>query len=258
MKAKEIITVLEELAPPEKALSWDSIGLQVGSRETEVDAILVCLDLTAPVLQEAQEKQCQMIVTHHPFLFRPLPSLCTETGRGKLVRDVAASALAVYAAHTNWDIADGGVNDALAARLGLTAIRKDRSGQHRFGELAVPASYSDFAKQVVQSLGCGGIQMVLPQEVIGGKVKRVGVSCGSFDGEWDWITEERLDILVTGELKHSDAVSFALEGSAVLCAGHFFTEIWGVKQLAACLNARLGGMVRTACSERETPPLRYC
>lgn len=254
MKVCDVVTVLDRLAPPEGACSWDSIGLQAGSREAEVRSVMVCLDVTEPVLEEAKERGCEMIVSHHPFLFHPLTSLCTDTARGRFVQTVAASGMALFAAHTNWDVAAGGVNDALAERLGLVAIRRDVRGNHRLGELPETMPLSAFLATAWERLDFRGGWLIGADPASSVPIRKVGVSSGSFDGDIAWILDEKLDLLVTGEVKHSDAILLEEEGVAVLCAGHYASEIWGARKLAEDLQALLGEDVAVYASQKEHAP----
>ena len=122
-QAAEVIALLEEIAPPEWAESWDNVGMQVGSASKAVDAALVCLDLTPGVLEEACERGAGLVITHHPPIFRPLRALADVDPVARLVGDAFARGLCVYAAHTNLDLSPRGVSAALAERLGLIAHR---------------------------------------------------------------------------------------------------------------------------------------
>ncbi len=121
--AGEIIALLEEVAPPAWAEEWDNVGLQAGSPRTPVDAVLVCLDLTAETLEEARERGAGLVVTHHPLIFRPLRSLAEGCIEADLLREALSRGICVYAAHTNLDVSPLGVSAALAERLGLPEHR---------------------------------------------------------------------------------------------------------------------------------------
>ena len=115
VKAEQILALLDNIAPFALAEEWDNVGLLAGSRETEVETVLCALDLTEKVLDEALEIGAQMIVTHHPVLFRARRNLCADDAEGRLLVRLAGSGLAMAAMHTNFDNAHPGVNDALAA-----------------------------------------------------------------------------------------------------------------------------------------------
>ena len=122
-----ILNWMDAWAPPETAESWDNVGLMVGDREQEVDRVLVALDVEPQVIQEAAQMSAGLILTHHPLLFRALRQVSAQSREGAMVLDLARRGISLAAYHTNLDAAQGGVNDALAAQLGLVAVQR----QHR-------------------------------------------------------------------------------------------------------------------------------
>lgn len=118
----DIINIIEKIAPPELAETWDNVGLQIGDQEREVHKVWVALDPLPQVVSAACEQGVDLLVTHHPLIFRPLARIDTGTPLGAIIRQAAASRLAIYSAHTNLDSAAGGLNDLLASRIGLNRI----------------------------------------------------------------------------------------------------------------------------------------
>nr|WP_302595360.1 Nif3-like dinuclear metal center hexameric protein [uncultured Cellulosilyticum sp.] len=118
-KLKEIIKVLETLAPCNLAESWDNVGLMVGSREVEVEKVLCALDVNEEVVDEAIKQGAKCIVSHHPFFFAPMKNLNLDSSKGKMIKKLIQNDIAVYSMHTNYDIAKGGLNDYLCELLGL-------------------------------------------------------------------------------------------------------------------------------------------
>ncbi len=117
--ARRIIQTIRRRVPEELAEPWDAVGLQVGAADAPVNGILVALDVTPQVLQEAEQRGAQFILAHHPVIFEPLTSVTSEDAVGSLVARAVRSNVVIYVAHTNLDSCPGGVNDALAATLGL-------------------------------------------------------------------------------------------------------------------------------------------
>ena len=117
-----LINILEHLAPKRIAYEGDNVGLQVGNLHGSVSKIYVTLDVTEEALTEAKEMGADFIVTHHPFIYKPLSAIRTDLSMGKLVQQTLMSGIGIYVAHTNLDLANGGVNDALAARHGDVSI----------------------------------------------------------------------------------------------------------------------------------------
>jgi dinuclear metal center YbgI/SA1388 family protein len=118
----EIIQLFEQFAPKGYAMEGDKIGLQVGRLNKTVENVLVTLDVAEKVVDEAIAKNIQLIISHHPLIYRPLQKIDTETSAGRIIEKLMKHEIAVYAAHTNLDVAPGGVNDLLAEALGLTNI----------------------------------------------------------------------------------------------------------------------------------------
>ncbi|WP_040228822.1 Nif3-like dinuclear metal center hexameric protein [Bhargavaea cecembensis] len=118
-KVSDIIRLMEEWAPKKFAYDWDPVGLQIGSPETELDKVLITLDVTEEVVSEAADMGAGMIIAHHPPIFKPMKALRTDTPQGAVIEACIRNGISVYASHTNLDVAPGGVNDMLAERLGL-------------------------------------------------------------------------------------------------------------------------------------------
>jgi dinuclear metal center YbgI/SA1388 family protein len=123
-----VIDFLEEFAPPNLAAEWDNVGLLLGDRKARVRRIMTCLTVTGESSAEAREGKAGMIVTHHPVLFRGAKRLTTGTPEGRVLLPLIRAGVAVYSPHTAFDNTSGGINDALAARLGLTEVGPLRRG----------------------------------------------------------------------------------------------------------------------------------
>ena len=129
VQVRTIIQALEQWAPRSYALPDDPVGLHIGSVNKEVRKVLVALDVTENVVDEAIRKQADLIVAHHPLLYRPLRRIDLDTPSGRVVAKCLQHDIAIYCAHTNLDIAPGGINDMMAEALGLKKYRM--SGTHR-------------------------------------------------------------------------------------------------------------------------------
>ncbi len=124
MRVREILAILETVAPVRYAFSFDRVGLQVGDPEAEVSRAVVSLDRSRAAVASARESGAELLLAHHPLLFTPLKEVVAGDHVGRTVLDLAAAGIAFVAAHTNWDSARGGVNDALATRLGLNETKE--------------------------------------------------------------------------------------------------------------------------------------
>ena len=122
MKCQTVMDMLERLAPKKMAEDWDNPGLLAGSPQQEVHKVMTCLDVSIPVVEAAIKGSVDMIVAHHPMIFKGVRHLRTDLYDGKMFQMLLSHNIAVYAAHTNLDIAEGGVNDVLAQAVGLEKI----------------------------------------------------------------------------------------------------------------------------------------
>ncbi len=227
-KVKDIAEKIERLAPTSLAEPWDNVGLMVGDEEQEINKILICLDVTSENIRIAAEQKCDLIISHHPLLFSPLKSVTEQTIQGSIVRTLIKNNISVYSAHTNLDKADGGMNDALAEKLGLDEVRsffpdeyEDRDNIGRIGVLENPVELTDFVSFVKSILGCRTIRSLgIPTE----EIQTVALCTGA--GGDGILTAYRAgaDVYVTSDIKHHEAqLAFEL-GLNLIDAGHFETE----------------------------------
>jgi dinuclear metal center YbgI/SA1388 family protein len=156
---RKITAALESWAPPASKLDYDNVGLQVGDASREVDRVLVALDLTPAVIEDAEKTGAGLIVTHHPLLFRPLKRVASDDPPGALALRLAEARIAYYAIHTNLDAAPGGVSFALAEQIGLRDIRFLQPLEGKLVKLAtfVPAGHAAGVRQALAAAGAGRI-----------------------------------------------------------------------------------------------------
>lgn len=156
----EIIQLLDQLAPKSLAYDWDKVGLQIGSLSQKIDQVLVTLDVVDEVVDEAIAMNAKLIIAHHPLIFNPLKSIQTDTYAGKLIKKLLVNDIAVYVAHTNLDIAKGGVNDLLAAHLQLSHTKPLQiTHTEKLKKLVVyvPVDGVDKVKEALGNAGAGAI-----------------------------------------------------------------------------------------------------
>lgn len=208
----EIIDFLEKKAPAETAEAWDNVGLLADAGNKETDTVCVALDATAAAIDFAAKTGARLLVTHHPVIFHPLKQLTLDTPA------VAAltKGVSVLSLHTNLDKAAGGVNDTLAALLGLGDVTMLPDGMTRVGKLPMPKTAANFAKDVAAALSasvafCGE-----------NTVETVAVCGGAGDGVFSLPTG--VDAYVTGEMKHHEFLAAREMGLCAVAAGHYATE----------------------------------
>jgi dinuclear metal center YbgI/SA1388 family protein len=156
----EIIRLIEEAAPPYLAEKWDNSGFQLGDPGDKINRVLLALDVTPAVAAEARDKGAGLIVSHHPLFFKPLKSIRFDRVEGELIRYLISHRIGVYAAHTNLDLADGGVNTVLARILGLNEITiLQATGRDMCYKLAVfvPVGHLEQVRSAIADAGAGWI-----------------------------------------------------------------------------------------------------
>ena len=222
----DILSFLETLAPKSMKMEWDNVGLLCGSKQTPVSKVLVVLDPFESVCREAAEIGAQLIVTHHPLIFRPLTNVTDETNIGRSIRMLIKQDISAINAHTNLDQAPGGVNDVLAQTLGLEdiSIIHPMPGSEPYGLLrkgTVPQqNLAAFLATVKEKLGCDGLRYV-----DGGKaVRNVAVGGGACAGEMLEALDAGCDTFVTADVKYNQFWDARDLGLNLIDAGHFCTE----------------------------------
>uniref|UniRef100_UPI003F7FB47D Nif3-like dinuclear metal center hexameric protein n=1 Tax=Vescimonas sp. TaxID=2892404 RepID=UPI003F7FB47D len=159
---REIESFLYGWAPRELAESWDNVGLLVGDPEAAVERVLVALDITPQVAEEALERGCQLIVAHHPVMncaWHPVQTVRADDRQGRTLTALLCGGVAAICMHTNLDAAEGGVNDILAEKLGLTQpemLTEEKIG--RIGTLKCEIPLVEFTHSVIELLGCNGLR----------------------------------------------------------------------------------------------------
>ena len=234
-----VADAVNRLAPKNLAEDWDNPGLLVGEPSTPVKKIFVCLDVTDATITRAIELGAQLIVAHHPLIFRPIKNIRTDLPLGRKIARLLKNDVAVFAAHTNLDSAAGGVNDVLAKRIGLRDVKNfgdEEISLGRLGMLETPLSAEDFARHVKQSLGADNVRLICAGDFA---ISKVGVSSGagsSFVAKAKFFGAQAF---VTGDVKYHDAQAAVESGIHVVDAGHFATEYPIVHELAEYLRDEL-------------------
>lgn len=230
----DVKNVLERLSagmPLDTAEGYDNVGLLIGNGSAPVKTVLCALDLRPKVLDEAEELHADLIVTHHPILFRARKDLRTDDPEGAMLYRAVRSGLALIAMHTNFDAACPGVNDALAGYLGLTGIEPDPSGL-RIGDIA-GTELGRMAAMAEQKLG-GAVRIYGERE---SKVRRLAVMGGSGGSYGMRALEAGADTFLTGEISYHTALDLVDRGLNVLECGHAATERPAVALLCELLRA---------------------
>lgn len=250
----DIYELINGFAPFRLAMDFDNAGLLAGDKGTPVERVLLALDITPDVVREAAESRAQLVVSHHPVIFHPLRSLRPQTAPYLLAR----YGIAAICAHTNLDVASGGVNSCLAARLGLQNVRALKAygdsglAETLMGETGREYGPEEFARVVGEALGCDGLFYA-----DGGRpVTAVGL-CGGAGSDYLRDAAERgCQAFVTGEAKHHELIEAANLGVTLVAAGHYDTEEVVVRPLLERLRKRFPD-VSFARAESSRRPAKY-
>ncbi len=225
----EIYRSIDEKAPFSLQEDFDNAGFLVGRGEQAVKRVLVSLDITEPVVEEAQRLGAQLIVSHHPVIFHPAKSITDADPTGRILLKLTEGHIAAICAHTNLDAVDGGVNDTLARTLGLSEIGMLRQeGVDRYGRpygigragIVREMSLSNFSTIVKTALRANGVRVA-----DGGRpVHRIAVGGGACSDMMGDVLALGCDTFVTADVKYNGFLDAAAMGLNLIDAGHFPTE----------------------------------
>lgn len=241
MKIKEVAEALERFAPLPLQESYDNAGLQIGlTGNKDVSGVLLCLDVTENVIEEAEMKGCNVIVSHHPLIFRPLRHLTGQTQVERCVAMAIKKNIAIYAAHTNLDNAPGGVNFMIAERLGLQQvkflqpIKGAEGGSGLIGELPDEGMDVDvFLRHVASVFKVDGLMH--NQVYIDRKIKKVALCGGAGDFLLDEAIAQQADAFITGEMGYHRYFGHE-EEVLIAVLGHYQSEQYTIQLLHRILH----------------------
>lgn len=246
VKAKEIYQYLDKIAPFALQMDFDNAGFLVGDREADVSRVMVALDVTEDVVREAGRKKCQLIVSHHPLIFHPLKSVVPQDPTQAVVAQLLRKNIALISAHTNLDVAPGGVNDVLMDVLGVKTLgileemgAADGVGPYglgRWGELPQAMEPKAFAAHVKKALGTKSVRAVAGTRT----VKKVAVCGGAGSDMLERAARMGMDAYVSADAKHHEFLAAKALGVTFLDAGHYATENPMMAVLAQKLTAAFG------------------
>lgn len=237
----DIIRIIERIAPQELAEDWDNCGLQVGSLSWPVKKIWVALDPLPGVIQAACKQKVNLLITHHPLIFRPLKSIDFSHPLGRSIQMAAKHRLAVFSAHTNLDKTPNGLNDMLAERIGLkniTALHQ-ADGEPSYGRIGEPArrcSLRSLAEAVKKALAIEHVRVAGDLKL---RVGSVLVCSGSGSGLLNEFLLSDAQVYLSGDLRYHDALEVQQAQRGMIDIGHFASEHIMVDALATRLTAEL-------------------
>ena len=260
MKISEVVNALEKFAPLPLQEDYDNAGLQVGLTETEVSGALLCLDVTEQVLDEAEERGCNLVVSHHPLLFRGLKQVSDANDVQRCVFKAIQKGIAIVSMHTNIDNAVGGVNYKMAEKMGLSNVRllapknvgDILGGSGVIGEYDAPMEAEAFISMLKQTFQ---VACVEANQLLRRPVGRVAL-CG---GAGAFLLNEAIkagaDAFVTGEMHYHEF--FGHEQEIQICViGHYQSEQYTSEIFKSIIEERCPG-VRCCLTRLNTNPIFY-
>ncbi|MBR3018439.1 MAG: Nif3-like dinuclear metal center hexameric protein [Clostridia bacterium] len=226
--------MLNELAPVETAESYDNVGAIVGRRDAEVTRIVVALDCTWDVVQEAEKLGAELIVSHHPLMFHARKNLLEEDAEGRILCEMARHHLSLIAAHTNLDQTEYSGSAACAKLLKLQNLRKETNYLF-LGDLEKPMKAGELEKKISEVLAfpvrCYGDGNAL--------ISTLTIAGGADDGDWAAAKALGAQALLTGEVRHHNALAASMSDFVLFDGGHYGTEAPLVPFLTEYLQNRL-------------------
>ena len=257
MNIQQVAEALERFAPLPLQESYDNAGLQIGlTVDEETSGVLLCLDVTEKVLEEAEAKGCNLVVAHHPLLFRPLRSLTGRTQVESCVAMAVQKGIAVYAAHTNLDNAPGGVNFKIAEKLGLSDVRflsplrSGEGGSGVVGKLPRPLRREAFLELVARTFG---VEALRHNGAAPLTVQTVALCGGAGEFLLDEAIRQGADAFLTGEMGYHRYFGHE-EEILIGVMGHYESEQFTVQLLQEVLRRACPGL-RIVQTELCTNPI---
>ncbi len=214
----DIFREIDQIAPFELAMGFDNCGLLVGSKKQVVRNCILALDITNEVIAYAVQHHAQLIITHHPIIFHPVKSVMDDN----LVFQLIKNDISVISAHTNLDIADGGVNDVLAELIGLENITgfEGCDGAGRIGTLKTEMTGKELAQFAKKVLRAKGVTVTCADKLI----KTVAVSSGAGGDYLEAAIRANADAFITGEARHHNLIGAINANVSLINAGHYYSE----------------------------------
>ncbi len=270
----KVTSFLKELAPLTLAEDWDNVGLLIGNDAAAVSTVMTCLTLTPDVAREGIGREAQLIVSHHPLLFRPVQRLTTETSDGRMLLELISAGISVYSPHTGYDSAAEGINQQLAELLELSEIdvlrpfsgsqfgqdcgvvgrtNSESMGSGRFGKLQSGMNLRQFNEVVKARLKVKHLQFVGDDA---GYVEQVGIACGSAAEFLRDAKAKGCQVLLTGEARFHACLEAQAHQIAMVLPGHYATERPAMERLAESLSDSFPQLTVWA-SDSESDPIEW-
>lgn len=243
LRVEDIHDIMEKYAPSILKESYDNVGLMVGDMNSEVTSILVALDCTLEVIEEAKQNKCNLIITHHPLLFKKPLNITTGTLIGRKIIQLIKNSINVYSSHTNLDSVRGGINDIIMDLLDITDCQvidpskiknygENHCGIGRVGVLKNTVTLGQLCDKVKDKLNIPMLRYVGGESHI---ISKIAVINGSGESYFNYVKSLGVDCIITGDTSYHYVSDFEEEGITIIDAGHFETEWPAMSKIAYTL-----------------------
>jgi dinuclear metal center YbgI/SA1388 family protein len=257
MRAAEIVNIIEEFAPNFLQESWDNSGLSIGNLDKEVNSVILALDCTPEVIDEALSTGAQMVITHHPLIFKGIKRISNTTTLERMIIKIIKNDIIIYSAHTNIDKVISGVSGIMAQKLGLENIKllkAEGSGEYGLGvigDLNNPLEFKQVLKLVRDRLDPHLVRCSKP---LNNPIKKVAICGGSGGSLIDLARESGAQLFITGDITYHDF--FCEDDFMIMDIGHYESEIGLLELLKTILTKKLSTFV-VRIAEKNINPIHY-
>jgi len=257
---QDICDFLDDFAPTSLAEEWDNVGLLAGDFQSTAQRLMTCLTVTPDSAQEAIERECDLIITHHPLPFQPIKKITTGQTTTKMLWELIRAGVAIYSPHTAFDSAASGINQRLANMAGVTDSQPivpaenhvSQLGAGRIGRLAQPVQVSELIETIRKPLAASSIGLVGQLER---PVQRIAFACGSGGTFLSPARELGCEALVTGEASFHTCLEAEATGVQLILVGHYASERFALEHLAGELERKFPD-TEVWASQRESEPIK--
>ncbi|MBU1343117.1 MAG: Nif3-like dinuclear metal center hexameric protein [Proteobacteria bacterium] len=245
VKTKDILELLNTIAPFNIAEDWDNSGLQAGNLNWEVKKVMIGLDVSMPLMIAAKEWNSDLVLTHHPLMIRPEKSIDFDKMPGSAIEISAKQKISIISAHTNLDKANDGLNDYFAAKIGLKKVKiffidnsslmptDEMIGIGRIGVLESPMVLKQFVHQIKENLNLSYLRVTGDMQL---PVSKIAVCTGSGGSFLDVFLKSDADVYITGDIKYHEARLVEEYSKGLIDVGHFGSEHMAIDLLSGKLS----------------------
>ena len=249
MKSERIFEFMAKIAPDDAAMEYDNVGLLVGKRDREVARILTALDCTLEVVMEAKEKGCDLVLCHHPVMFSKIGRITDDTREGEMLLFAIENNISIFAAHTNLDFAEGGLNDYFLEKLGFCASDTIEENEGRIFDCDMTAG--ELCEKIKHVFEIESLRVSIDND----RLILKGALCTGSGKSLAQKAAEKADVYITGELGHHDILNLNGLGCGYIEISHYDSEKIVMELLKKRLCEEFGDEIEAFVSAENKNPL---